>query len=85
MDPASPEESRPGEAMADVPQKPSRGHCCDGLFHRPNAHFWCSVLILDSRRTRQQVGLQKIHSAREGQIQSLPRLGGLHHRYAVAT
>jgi hypothetical protein len=30
MDPASPEESRPGEAMADVPQKPSRGHCCDG-------------------------------------------------------
>ena len=37
------EESRPGEAMADVPQKPSRVHCCDGLFHRPNAHF-CSVL-----------------------------------------
>jgi len=26
MDPASPEKSRPGEAMADVPQKPSRGH-----------------------------------------------------------
>ena len=37
MDPASPEKSRPGEAMADVPQKPSRGHCCDGLFH-PQPH-----------------------------------------------
>src|SRR6266481_299511 len=49
MDPASPEKSRPGEAMADVPQKPSRGHCCDGLFHRPNAHFWCSVLLFRHR------------------------------------
>ncbi len=27
----------------------------------------------------------EIRSAREGHIQSLPRLGGLHHRYAVAT
>jgi putative transposase len=26
----------------------------------------------------------EIRPAREGQIQSLPRLGGLHHRYAVA-
>jgi putative transposase len=26
----------------------------------------------------------EIRSACEGQIQSLPRLGGLHHRYAVA-
>jgi transposase InsO family protein len=26
----------------------------------------------------------EIRGAREGQIQSLPRLGGLHHRYAVA-
>jgi hypothetical protein len=26
----------------------------------------------------------EIRSAGEGQIQSLPRLGGLHHRYAVA-
>jgi len=43
MDPASPEKSRPGEAMADVPQKPSRGHCCDGLFHPPHAHVWCSA------------------------------------------
>jgi hypothetical protein len=25
-----------------------------------------------------------IRSAREGKIQSFPRLGGLHHRYAVA-
>jgi hypothetical protein len=31
--------------------------------------------IWDSRRIRQQVG---------SKIQSLPRLGGLHHRYAVA-
>jgi hypothetical protein len=43
MDPASPEKSRPDEAMADVPQEPSRGHCCDGLFHRTNVHFWCSA------------------------------------------
>ena len=45
MDPASPERSRSREAMADVPQEPSRGHCGDGLFHRPNAYVWCSVLL----------------------------------------
>ena len=44
MDPARSERSRSCKAMADVPQKPSRGHCGDGLFHRPNAHVWCSVL-----------------------------------------
>ena len=49
MDPASPEKSRPGEAMADVPQKPSRGHCGDGFLHRPNAHVWCSVLLFRHR------------------------------------
>ncbi len=38
MDPASSERSRSREAMADVPQKPSRGHCRDGLLYRPNAH-----------------------------------------------
>jgi len=37
MDPASPERCRSRQAMVDVPQKPSRGHCADGLFHRPNA------------------------------------------------
>jgi putative transposase len=40
--------------------------------------------ILDSRRTRQQVGLQKFTLEGESKIQSFPRLGGLHHRYAVA-
>jgi hypothetical protein len=45
MDPANPKRSRSGQAMADVRQKPSRGHCGDGLFHRPNAHVWCSVLL----------------------------------------
>ena len=34
----APERSRFREAMADVPQKPSRGHCGDGFLHRPNAH-----------------------------------------------
>jgi hypothetical protein len=34
-------------------------------------------LILDSRRTRQQVGLPAIRFERENKIQSLPRLGGL--------
>ena len=28
MDPANSERSRSREGMADVPQKPSRGHCC---------------------------------------------------------
>src|SRR6516164_9404776 len=49
MDPASPERSRSRQAMADVPQKPSRGHCGAGLFHRPNAHVWCSVLLFRHR------------------------------------
>src|SRR5262249_40216253 len=49
MDPASPERCRSCQAMADVPQKPSRGHCCDGLFHCPNAHVWCSVLLFRHR------------------------------------
>ena len=44
MDAASPERCRSRQAMADVPQEPSRGHCGDGLFHRPNAHVWCAVL-----------------------------------------
>jgi hypothetical protein len=44
VDPASSERSTSCEAMADVPQKPSRGNCCDGLLHRPNAHVWCSIL-----------------------------------------
>ena len=44
-DPAGPERTRSFEAMGDVPQKPSRGNCCDGPLHRPNAHVWCSVLL----------------------------------------
>ena len=49
MDPASSERSRFREAMADIPQKPSRGHCGDGFLHRPNAHVWCSVLLFRHR------------------------------------
>jgi transposase InsO family protein len=49
VDPASSERSRFREAMADVPQKPSRGHCGDGFLHRPNAHVWCSVLLFRHR------------------------------------
>src|SRR6516225_5621950 len=49
MDPASSKRSRFCEAMADVPQKPLRGHCGDGLFHRPNAHVRCSVLFFRHR------------------------------------
>jgi len=49
MDPASSERSRFREAMADVPQKPSRGHCRNGFLHRPNAHVWCSVLLFRHR------------------------------------
>ena len=49
MDPASSERSRFREAMADVPQKPSRSHCCNGFLHRPNAHVWCSVLLFRHR------------------------------------
>jgi len=52
-----------------------------------------SSYLLYYHEDRTHLGLAKdtpagrpaeIHSAREGQIQSLPRLGGLHHRYAVA-
>jgi len=85
MDPASPNRSRSCEAMADVPQKPSRGHCCDGLFHRPNAHFG----VLYSSWTREGHASRSVCRKStlrvKAQIQSLPRLGGLHHRYAVAT
>jgi hypothetical protein len=49
MDPASSERSRFREALGDVPQKPSRGHCCNGFLHRPNAHVWCSVLLFRHR------------------------------------
>ena len=49
MDPASSERSRFREAMADVPQKPSRGNCGKGFLHRPNAHVWCSVLLFRLR------------------------------------
>jgi hypothetical protein len=49
MDPASPERSRSCETMADVPQKPSRGHCGDGLLHCPNAHVRCSVPLFRHR------------------------------------
>src|SRR5215469_9102329 len=49
MDAASPKRSRSRQALADVPQKPSRGHCGDGLLHRPNAHVWCSVLLFHHR------------------------------------
>src|SRR5260370_3365485 len=49
MDPASSERSRFREAMADVPQKPSRGNCGNGFLHRPNAHVWCSVLLFRHR------------------------------------
>ena len=53
MDPASPERSRSFEAMADVPQKPSRSHCGHGLLHRSNAHvgvLYCFFVIGHDRR-----------------------------------
>ena len=55
MDAASPERSRCGEAMADIPQEPSRSHCCDGLLHRPNAHDWCSVLLFVIGHERRKI------------------------------
>ena len=51
MDPASPEKYRSRQAMADVPQKPSRVHCCDGLFHRPNAHVLVFCTVFSSSAT----------------------------------
>jgi len=51
MDLPSPEKSGPNEAMADVPQQPSRGYCCDGLFHRPNAHFLVCCTAFSSSAT----------------------------------
>jgi len=52
-----------------------------------------SSYLLYYQEDRTYLGLAKdtpagrpteIRSAREGQIQSLPRLGALHHRYAIA-
>jgi putative transposase len=52
-----------------------------------------SSYVLYYHEDRTHLGLAKdtpasrpteIHSARERKIQSFPRLGGLHHRYAVA-
>src|SRR5260370_10974092 len=48
MDPASSERPRFREAMADVPQKPSRGTIAAmGFLHRPNAHrlVFCTVFL----------------------------------------
>jgi len=39
MDPASPEKSRPGEAMADVPQKPSEAIAAVDFFTVPTLSF----------------------------------------------
>jgi transposase InsO family protein len=49
MDPASPKRSRSRETVADVPQKPSRGHCGDGLLHRADTHIRCCVLLFRHR------------------------------------
>jgi putative transposase len=53
MDAASPERCRSRQAMADVPQKPSRGHCGDGLFTVPTLTFgvlYCFFVIVHDRR-----------------------------------
>ena len=55
MDPTSSERSRSPEAMADVPQKPSRSHCRDGLLHCPNAHVWRSVLFFVISHDRRKI------------------------------
>ena len=55
MDPASSERSTFREALADVPQKPSRGHCCNEFLHRPNAQVWCSVLLFRHRHDRRKI------------------------------
>src|ERR1700732_3816996 len=39
------EKSGCGQALADLFTQPSRGHCRDGLFHSPDAHVWCSLLL----------------------------------------
>jgi len=72
MDPANSRRSRSCEAMANVPQKPSRGHCRDGLLHRPNAHVRCFVLacrladyadsLLESVAGRGSIGVQSRHN-----------------------
>jgi hypothetical protein len=49
MDAASSARSRSLKAMADVSQKPSRGHCGDGFLHRANAHVRCSALLFRHR------------------------------------
>jgi hypothetical protein len=45
----SAEESGCGQALADLFTEPSRGHCRDGLFQRPDPHLWCSLLLLCNR------------------------------------
>src|SRR5271157_5427208 len=53
MDPASPEKSRPGEAMADVPQKPSQAIAAMDFFTVPTLTFgvlYCFFVIGHDRR-----------------------------------
>ena len=49
------ERARSLEAMADVPQESSRGHCCNGFLYRPNAHLWCSVLLFVIGHDRRKI------------------------------
>ena len=52
MGSASPERPRSREAMADVPQESSRGNCCDGLLHSPDAHVRYSFFVIGHDRRK---------------------------------
>jgi len=68
MSPATPALARAKAAQANM------------SIRNPKTNAWEMELRKDTPAGRPT----EIRSAREGQIQSLPRLGGLHHRYAVA-
>ena len=63
------------------------------FYHGSKQSYLMSSYLLYYHKDRTHLGLAKdtpagrateIRSAGESQIQSFPRLGGLHHRYAVA-
>ena len=52
---ASPENSGSGQALADIPAEPSRGHCSHGLLHGTDAYVWDTLLFFVIGHDRRKI------------------------------